>query len=358
MIADTTAISTRRATVLESSVEYLLNEYRARQFWERREYRAAMAEAAEAALNARGNDDQQGFWRMSILKAECQLELGLLHDFATGARLLAEDPELASDLAMKARATALYARALHCLGQIGESLRVAKEAAAIEPSGVGATQGHFDTHHALIASLADSGNLSEAWDVAQDLLGKITAETTEEAAGLAYWAIGNVAFLMEENEKACSLHDRAALCLSPSNDVYLWAQFNKATAHMRLSANLLDSKTLECIERAELAISVSGGSPMDELEVGLVRAYWLLLTGDFTGSLHRLGEILDERELLSPPILAEAEQLLAMALYEVGRTNEALASAQRSEKMFVVLGATRMADRSREISEKIAGTQW
>ncbi|MBP3037132.1 hypothetical protein J2M53_12850 [Arthrobacter sp. zg-ZUI100] len=343
----------KEPTVLDDSVEYLLNEYRARQFWERRSYREAMAEAAEAALKAHDMGDSQGFWRMSLLKAECQVELGLMREFALEAKLLVEDEKIAGDPAIKARATALYARALQCLGQVGESLRVAKEAAAIELANSVEISSHFDTRHALIASLADSGRLVEAWDVAESLLDLVNEETPPEAAGLAYWSVGNVAFLMENNVEGAKWHDEAAIYLSPSNDVYLWAQFNKASAHVRLAANLMEPATLECIERAELAISVSGGSPMDEMELALVRSHWLLLTGEYAESLQRLEEVLDDRDLLSPPILAEAEQLIAMALMELGRIDDALDSARRSEKMFIVLGATRMADVSRELIDKI-----
>lgn len=338
---------------MDNSVEHLLSEYRARQFWERREYLEALAEAGEAADNARYNDDQQGYWRMSLLKAECQMELGLMADFAEDAKKLLEDPRIADDPTTKARATALYSRALQCLGRVGESLEAAKAAAAIELVESGQGYGHFDTHHALVASLADSGKLDEAWDVAQSMLRLVTSETPRETAGLAYWAVGNVAFLREDGVEGTKWHDHAAVCLSPSNDVYLWAQFNKASAHMRIWANLLQPATLECIERAELAISVSGGSPMDELEIALVRAHWQLLNGEVEESLLRLGEVLQQREILVPPILAEAEQLTAMALFEAGRTEEALLAAQSSEKMFMDQGAVRMAGMSRNVIDRI-----
>lgn len=340
-------------TVLDNSVEHLLNEYRARQFWERRQYVEAMAEAAQAADSARGSGDQQGYWRMSLLKAECQMELGLMREFGTGAKNLLDDPAIAADPAMKARATALYSRALQCLGQIGESLKVAKEAAAIELAESGDGSGHFDTYQALVASLADSGKLHEAWDVAQSMLRLITSETPRETAGLVYWAVGNVAFLMEMEDEGTKWHDEAAICLSPSNDVYLWAQFNKASAHVRISAKLLGPATLECIERAELAISVSGGSPMDELEIALVRTHWQLLNGEVDEPLQRLSEVLREREILVAPILAEAEQLMAMALFGAGRIDEALVAAQSSEKMFMDEGAARMAGLSREVIDRI-----
>ena len=331
----------------------MLNEYHALQLWERREYREAIAEAAEAATKARGEGDKQGFWRMSLLKAECQVELGLMAEFAEGARLLADDPEIVADPTLRVRATTLYSRALQCQGQVGEALAMAKEAAAIELSGSVDSVNYFETHHALIASLAESGKLPEAWDVAQSLLKLIGPETPQQTAGLAYWAVGNVAFLTDRNAEGAKWHDQAALSLSPSNDVNLWAQFNKASAHVRIQSGLLEPATLECIERAELAFSVSGGSPTDELETELVRSNWLLLTGEPEESTRRLEALLAGPVLLPDSIIAQCEQLMALALYELGRKGEALAAAQRSEKIFVALGAIRMADLSREVIDKI-----
>lgn len=338
---------------MNDSIEYMLHEYRARQLWDRREYRDAMAEAVDGAAKAQLCGDQEGYWRMSALTAQCQMELGLMREFVSGAKNLTNDPLIIADPTMKVRATTLYARALQCLGQVGESLAVAKEAAAIELSDSGDEQGYFDTYQALIASLAESGEFSEAWQVAQSMLRLVTAETPQETAGLAYWAIGNVAFLLERNSEGSMWHDRAALCLSPSNDVNLWAQFNKASAHVRIQANLLEVATLECIERAELAISVSGGSPIDELQIALVRSNWLLRTGEPEESLGRLAQILKGGNSLPHQIHAEAEQLLALALFELGRKGEALESAKNSESLFNELGATRMADVSRELIDKI-----
>ena len=354
VIADTVGrMHLEGPSVLDDSVEYMINEYRARHFWERREYRAAMDEAAEAAGKAHGNGDEQAYWRMSLLMAECQLELGLIQEFATSAKVLAEDPTIRKNPTMEARAKAVHARALQCLGLVGEALAVAKEAAAIELSESGDGQSHFDTHHALIASLAETGKLEEAWEMGQSMLKLVNPQTPQETAGLAYWAIGNVAFLMENNIEGSMWHDRAAVCLSPTNDVNLWALFNKASAHVRIQANLVEPATLECIERAELAISVTGGSPVDELEISLVRSNWLLLTGQPQESLQRLEGILIQRDLLPTHILAETEQLMASAFFELGRFDEALSSALHSEKTFTVLGAFRRADLSRKIIDNI-----
>ena len=342
-----------RGQLLGDSVEYMISEYRARKSWERREYQAALEEAAKAAGQANSTGDREAYWRMSLLVAECQQELGLIKDFAASAKLLAEDGFINKDPAMQARALAIHARALQYMGEIGESLAVAKEAAAIHIPEDNLGIGRFDTHHALITSLAETAQLEEAWEVALSMLTLITPQIDDQTAGQAYWAVGNVAFMMEKNEEGRRYHDLAAMKLSPSNDVNLWALFNKASAIVRIEANLLDASTLECIERAELAMSVTGGSPADELEVNLVRAHWLVLTGEAEESHRKTEQILLRRKLLPRILMAETEHVHALALLGLGRNADALISAAHSEETFLELGATRKAEQSRELIDMI-----
>ena len=343
----------RRAMGLDNSLEYMINEYSARQFWERREYKQAMEQAAVAAEKALGSGNKSAYWRTSLLMAECQLEMGLIQDFATSARHLAEDSSIREDPAMEARAKALHARALQALGLVGEALTVAQEAASIEVANGDGHHNQFDTHHALVASLAESGDLEAAWEAAEAMESQIAPLTSPETAGQAHWAIGNVAFLMEKSVLGLHHHEIAAGLLSPSNDVNLWALFNKASAHMRIQAGLLEPSTLVCIERAELAISVTGGSPIDELEIGLVRAHWLLLTGQADESVERLRTILDQRDLLPAHTLAETEYVLALALYKLSQYEEALKIARHCETTFIVLGAGRRAEEAQELIDNI-----
>lgn len=338
---------------MDNSLDYMIDEYAARQFWDRREYKEAMNQAAAAAEKALGRGDKSAYWRTSLLMAECQLEMGLIQDFATSARRLAEDPSIREVPTMEARAKALHARALHALGLVGEALRVAQEAAAIELLDETSDSSHFDTHHALIASLAESGDLEQAWKTALSMEAMITSDTPVQTAGQAYWAIGNVAFLMEDSVLGLYHHEMAAGRLSPSNDVNLWALFNKASAHMRIQAGLIEPSTLVCIERAELAISVTGGSPIDELEIALVRAHWLLLSGDAEDSVKRLRSILEQRELLPSHTLAETEYILALALFELKVYDEALKTARHCEAIFTVLGAGRRAEEASHLVDNI-----
>lgn len=340
---------------MDNAVDQILNEYRARQHWERRDYKAALEYASAAAEKALTKEDAGGYWRMSLLLAECQLELGRMQDFAASAKELAEHPAIQTDRRMLARAKALYSRALGMLGQVGESLVLAQDVAAL---GGGDTEdgiGEIEMLHSLVAALAESDEVAEAWKYALEMAELAAEESDPEAAGKAYWAVGNVAFLADNLEAGVHYHSLAAEKLAPGNDVNTWALFNKGSALVRLAAGIADMETLECIERAELANSVTGGSPFQELEISMARAHWLLLTGKAEESASRLDKILEHRDLLPDHTLAEVEYVAALALRDLGRNDEALAAASHSEKVFIVHGSHRMASEARQVIESING---
>lgn len=340
---------------MDNSVDQMLNEYRARLHWDRREYKAALENATEAASKALVKEDVAGYWRMTFLLAECQMELGLTQEFAKSAKELSENPAVQEDRALVARAMALYARALETLGHIGESLVVAQEAAAIElPDEVDPVD-ELETLHGLVAALSESGKVEEAWPHALKMADLAAGQDDQRIIGKAYWAVGNVAFLNGDPANGVFYHRLAAESLAPDNDVNIWAFFNKGSAQARLSAGVADSETLECIERAELANSVMGGSPLLELEISTARAHWLVLNDDAQQAAEIVQQILNHRGLLPEHTLAEVEYVDALALSGLGRNDDALVAAVHSEKVFIEHGATRRALAARNLIDSIKG---
>ncbi|MBO0896479.1 hypothetical protein [Arthrobacter sunyaminii] len=338
---------------LDNSVDQMLNEYRARLHWDRREYKAALGHATAAADEALIKEDITGYWRMTLLLAECQMELGLIQEFAASTKKLSESSALQGDQAMVARAKALYSRALESLGHIGESLVVAQEAAAIELDEPSDTVDEIEMLHGLVAALAESDKVSEAWPYALRLAALAGQQDDQHIAGKAYWAVGNVAFLNGDAENGIRFHKLAAENLAPDNDVNTWAFFNKGSAQVRLSAGIADQETLECIERAELANSVIGGSPLMELELSTARAHWLVCNNGAEEAAASVQQILDQRELLPEHEIAEVEYVAALALHDLGRNDEALAAAVHSEKVFIARGAHRRALEARSVIDSI-----
>lgn len=333
----------------------MLNEYRARLHWDRREYKDALENATEAANKALVKEDITGYWRMTFLLAECQMELGLIQEFAASAKELSENAAVQGDQALAARAKALYARALETLGHIGEALVVAKEAAAIDLNEPADAVDEIEMLHGLVAALAESDKGGEAWTHALRMAELAGQQDDQLIAGKAYWAVGTVAFLNGDGDNGVLYHKLAADNLAPDNDVNTWAFFNRASAVARLSAGILDHETLECIERAELANSVAGGSPILELEISTVRAHWMVLTGSPAEAAVKIQQILDQRELLPEHTLAEVEYVAALALHELERNDEALDAAVHAEKVFIGHGSRRRALAARNLIDSING---
>lgn len=342
---------------MDNSVDQMLNEYRARLHWDRREYKTALGHATAAADEALVKEDVTGYWRMTLLLAECQMELGLIQEFAASTKRLSESSALQGDQAMVARAKALYARALESLGHIGEALVVAEEAAAIDLSknAVGPFE-ELEMLHGLVAALAESDRASEAWTHALRMAALAGQQDDPLIVGKAYWAVGNVAFLNDDAENGVQYHKLAAESLAPDNDVNTWAFFNKGSAQARLSAGIANQETLECIERAELASSVTGGSPLMELELSTARAQWLVSNNGAEAAMACVQQILDQRELLPEHLLADVEYVAALALHELGRNDEALAAAVHSEKVFIAHGGRRRAMDARSVIDSIRGS--
>ena len=343
----------RRAEALDENAEYTLNEYMAHQSWDRRDYASALAHAQKATELAEGTRHDRGYWGIAFLIASCQLELGMTEEFEVTAKSLADEAELKQYPELEAKAKTIWTNALLQLGHVDEAVETARQAEELLGPVEDHDPGRYETRFLLIASLAESGELEEAWRVALEFADIVSEDVSPSIAGKAYWAIGNAGFMADRIPEAVHYHDLAAKLLSPSNDVNLWGLFNKATAHMRLGANLVEEATLECIERAELALSVTGGSPRDELEISLTRAHWLLLTGDAGEALKRLEEIDQQSHLLPSLTAAEATYLMAMALLELGRTEESLQYALACEQAFTSMGAGARATQALELIDKL-----
>ncbi|MBD8043054.1 hypothetical protein H9638_04430 [Arthrobacter sp. Sa2BUA2] len=335
-----------------SADDFILNEYKARQLWEQREYDAAMAHTRRAADTAASRGDDDGWWRMTYLLAECQRELGLIDDYVETAKMLEghsialREPELA------AKAKALKSAGLRSLGQLPEALEIAREAALDFPETGYGSRGKLEAQQVLMAVLAESGHLEDAWHESVVLAGMVDQGTAPDKAGRAYWSIGNVAFLLGRNNEATHYHRLAADSLSLSHDVSLWALFNKASAFMRLTANLMEPETLQCIERAEMAISISGGNRQDELDIMIIRAHWRYLTGEVAAAREQMAKVMEDAGSLSPLSEGDARLLYARILNDDGAANAALMQARASVELFDAAGAVMRADQSRKFLEE------
>lgn len=305
----------------------------ARAKWKERDFDEAFRLAAEAADLATSAGDDDAWWNMLYLQAECLRDQGRIEEYLRLATELNDHSLTASSAERGAKAGTMVAVALQGLGRLAEAAVMASDAAKLAAGDPDLLYVQILAQRALIAALAESRMLEDAWRECLELENLLT-DVDEDTAGKGYWVIGNVAFLADRVSDGGLYHDLAAERLSPSKDVDLWARFNRASAEMRLQAKLSDAATLRCIERAELATDIVGGSERDHLEMSLVRARWNYLNQDMPAALAILEPLCNRSSLLATQTAAEAHFLLGRTLLALGRQQEAQATFDESAALF------------------------
>lgn len=333
--------------------ERVLLELRAHASWNQRDYDNAHRLADEAAVLALKLDDANAWWNMTFLRAECLRKLGLMRESAEISQKLERHALTLQSSALTARVATNMSFALQGCGDLVEAVVAAKHAVAAAETNVDQQEFRIEAENALIAALADSDQLDEAWVECLTLAALLQGNPGSQTYGMSYWAIGNVAFLMDQPEEGTKYHRLAAENLSPTNDLELWAKFNRASAEIRLAAGVVQPETLECIDRAELAISIVGASERDKVELALTRAHWLVLTGQFDAAADRLRFVISKDKLLATHTAAEAHLLLGRALKAKKAEPEAVHNLEASEQLFSQAGAPGKAESARELIDDI-----
>lgn len=326
--------------VSTEEAEYLLTSLYARQCWDTRDYHAAAQNAAIAAGRAAANHDLVMWWNMSYLQANSLQRNGLHMESATVLAALLQHPLTLENTALTLRTLQLLASAMLGAGHLQEAIDHASEAVALGEVGTGEGYSvHLAALQTLIGALTEAGNLDQAWEHCLTLADSINERTPAQIAGEMHWVIGNVAFIRHDVESGLEHHGRASGLLSPASDLSRWAQFNKATAWVRLSAGVIEPATLAAIESSELAHAVVGATPSEKLEVSLLRARWLYLNGDIIGAKQLLEAISAQREHLGTHIAGDTALLFGKVLKAINHTDEALAQFNSAKELFTRAGA-------------------
>ncbi|WP_307032275.1 hypothetical protein [Arthrobacter sp. B3I4] len=311
----------------------------------------AFADAANSAERAAEIALQDGnfasWWNMTFLQAENLLDAQRFGDCETLAASLITSLEQAN-LHDQARVHILLAKARQGAGLLEQAAASARAATDLT-AGESEVELNIKARQALIAALADGGKLSDAWRESMNLAGVVSDDIEDQLAGKAYWVIGNVAFLCDRVEEGLRYHELAAATFSPAKNLDVWAKFNKASAAMRLAANVADADTLRCIERAELATDVIGGSETDVLLLKRNRAHWSYLAGDAGSAVTLLEEIRATVRSLTPQILGDVCLLLGRSYLAVGDKVAARQSLREAEVHFRTAGAPHRAQQAKEV---------
>lgn len=323
-----------------TSSAYVLAELEAREYQQKHDYAKAARLAAKAGNIALDHDDPEAWWTMSYLQAECLRDSGSVLESAELAATLVDHPVAQEHDVLRVRALVLLAIAQQGTGQLDAALLSAQAAVKALAPHTDAVDLTIHALQVLIAVYAEGGMMKDAWRECQTLAGLITDVIDESTAGKAYWVIGNVAFLNHQTDDGRTYHDLAARNFSPTTDLDLWAKFNKASAAMRLAAGIVDSGTLRCIERAELATEIIGGSPEDHLLLAIARAHWHYLTGDHPTAIALLEPVCARASDMAAQSAAESFDLLGRSLQASGRPTEALEHLRAAAAYFAEAGAT------------------
>ncbi|MET3920167.1 hypothetical protein ABIB26_001093 [Arthrobacter sp. UYEF20] len=303
--------------------------------------------AHDAAQIARSEGDVDAWRNMTFLQGENLLDAEDFEACAALASSLVSGPGSTAEPQAQAEAYILLAKARQGAGLLERAADAARAAVALV-AGEHDIETNVKARQALIAALADSGGLEEAWAESLALAEAIESEVDDQLVGKGYWVIGNVAFLCNKVQEGLHYHELAAATLSPARNLDIWAKFNKASAAMRLAADVADADTLRCIERAELATDIIGGSSNDHLLMRLNRGHWNYLAGDQKAAIELLEGVCADADKPLPQILAEACLLLGRAHSAMGNHDAAREHLRKAADHFEAAGAQQRADQTRE----------
>jgi hypothetical protein len=329
------------------SPSYIAAELQARDQWANHGFSEAAKSSRSAAQIALRDDDLESWWNMTFFEAESLLAAGQFEQCAEVAAALVAEPS-AGGAQLQARVRILLSKAWQGAGLLDKAAEEARAAGNLMAEDADA-EINVTARLALIAALGESGELNEAWTESLNLASVISAEVDDQLLGKVYWVIGNAAFLINRVEDGLRYHELAAGTFSPAKNLDVWARFNNASAAMRLAADVADAATLRCIERAELATDVIGGSEENILLQKLNRGHWNYLAGDPATAVELLADIRSGTGVLAPQALGEACLLLGRAQHALGDIAAAKVHLLEAAGYFEMAGAQQRADHARGI---------
>jgi hypothetical protein len=335
----------------DPSGDSFLIELRAREAFGRRDFLHGLELAIQAACRAKQAGDETAWWQMTLFQAECQRGMGDIRSCIHTAEVLRNHPITLGSRELECRVLTLLSDVCQAAGELDRAVQFGAHAVHISSDIDVGENLRIGSFLALIASLAESDELEQAWQECMKLVGILGSGIDSQATGKGYWVIGNVAFLRREAEDGIKYHKLAAEYLSPLNDLALWAWFNRASASMRLSAGVADAETEHCMERAELAASIIGEDGSDRFKNRLNRANWHVLNQELDQAVAILVAICSESEAMGHQTAGEANLLLGRALREQGDFMNALRCLKDSQAYFSQAGAK---DRAAQVAATIA----
>ena len=185
------------------SPSYAAAELQARELRSSHDFREAANAAQMAADIADAEGDASSWWHMTLFRAESLIAAGEIEACAELAGTLIAEPR-DGNRQLQAQVHILLAltrRGMGLLEEAADEARIAADLMVDEDD----VEIAVKARQALIAALADSGRLDEAWAESLIMADIISGEVDDQLVGKAYWVIGNVAFLCSKVAEGLAL---------------------------------------------------------------------------------------------------------------------------------------------------------
>lgn len=282
---------------------------------------AALSAALDGAAAALGAGDRHSAWEFQDSAADALHAMDRYREMLDLAHSMDQAAALLGDAVLRARSLVQAAVAQRCLGRLPSAIGAARESLRLLDQVPEHADARARAYQALMASLVEDGQTSEAWDLRTGLVPLLGDHVDEQSAGKGFWTLGNLAFMVEDIERGLEYHRLASTHLSPRNDIQLWARFNKASADLQLMSGIAVEQTRDCIDRAQLAHEVMETTEMDRVGLAVTRARWGLATGNQDAAQRVIEQAISDLEdpdaaYLIPAYLVWAESLSALRPHE------------------------------------------
>ncbi|GAA1496723.1 hypothetical protein [Paeniglutamicibacter kerguelensis] len=279
------------------------------------------AEACARAYAAMGESSKE--WDFIHIIGQSEILTGSYSAALRTSELLLGSPISALNPELTAKALLIRASALRNKSQHVPAIAAAREAL----TALNTLDGHLglraEAYQGLIASLVEAGMIDDAWSLREDLKAILDRISNSKVASSGYWTLGNLALAHGQHVEGLDYHDRAGELLAPTNDMHAWARFNKAIADVQLQAGIANDQTLHCIDRAQLAYGIIGGSESELVGLATTRARWNMVVGELQKASDILQEALGSASYSDDSEHVSVHLLWAQILTELGRDDEA-----------------------------------
>lgn len=292
--------------------------------------------ATACALAYAAMDDTTREWDFNYIVGHAEILSGAYSAAMRTSELLIASPASAEHPDLRARALLLRAAALRNKSQHAPAITAARKALATlqELKSLGRHLSiQAEAYQGLIACLVEAEKTDEAWDLREDLKATLDRVSDAQVASKGYWTLGNLALAHGQHAEGLDYHARASELLAPINDIHAWARFNKATADVQLQAGIANEQTLHCIDRAQLAYDIIGGSESELVGLAVTRARWNVAAGELQKASDLLQEAMGSASYSEDSEHVSVHLLWAQILTDLGRVDEAKREQDKAARL-------------------------